>query len=154
MDNAKVSELKRQAEKDEGNSCGRVGPKARQLQAGDKDDQRVEKVEEGVNVAGDVNNGGGEYQVGEDLEPRLHLDLAPHRHQKELHQRDGVPEQDDRDESAHRYVAGGEAGNGQLDAQQKRDDDDADFGQPAQPRPVLKQDLHVSHKGAALSSSG
>src|SRR4029077_10331755 len=127
---AEVCELQRDAEEQKSESGRGVSPYPRQLQAGDKDDERIKKVERGINVAGDVKNGSGENQVSKNLKARLYLDVLPYSYEEDLDQGNGVPKQDDRDETRNRHIAGGKPGNSQLNAQQKGDDDDADLDEP------------------------
>src|SRR5579864_7902465 len=97
MDDAKVAELERKTEENESNSGRGIGPQTRKLQAGDENDERIKEVERGINVTGDVDNGGGEDQVGENLKAGLDFRLVPDRDQEQLDQSDGVPEQNDGD---------------------------------------------------------
>ena len=76
VDQIEIRELKGSAEQDKRHAGGEIGPVFRQQGTGDNDDERIKKVERSVNAAGDVNDGSGENQVGDDLQLGLRSPIA------------------------------------------------------------------------------
>src|SRR5581483_9748294 len=156
---AEVGELEHRAEGDESQQGGEVCPDAREQDAGDDDDERVEEIERGVDAAGDVEHGGGEDQVSQNLGAGLENVVSPAAEQQVHEAGDDVPGEDDADEQRFRNVGRGEPDDGQLDDEQAGNDDDPDLDQPGQPCADIEVGRHrllssVGRRERALHASG
>ncbi len=76
-----VRELQQRSEQNERDRGCEKRPIARQQDAGNNDDQRIEEIEERINAPGHVDNGRGKREVGEYLGYRLQFVFLPQREQ-------------------------------------------------------------------------
>src|SRR5205823_5228334 len=143
-------ELQQAAKKNETNGRRYVRPITRQQNRRNNDDQRIKEVEESINSAGEVDNGGDKAEIGKNLGKRLGLVFVPQVGQQGEEYRDREPHHHHGDEGPDRNIVGREVDDQQLDCQQKRDDEDTDFYKPCQPRPLVK--FRVPHQTFAPDS--
>ena len=142
MQHAVLDQLEHGSEENKGKSRGQISPDPRQLDAGNDDDQGIQKVKRGINAAGDVKQRGGEGDIGEDLQTDVRPRVVPQSQQKNLEERNGIPEDNNADESKARDIGLRELGNRQLNAQQEGNNNDAYLPHPIQPSAIIQFILH------------
>src|SRR5689334_11816882 len=111
MDFAEPGKLQQSAKKNETHRCREVGPIAGQQDGGHNDEQRIKEIEECIDIARDMDDGGNESQISEDLGDGLELVFVPEREQQGKEYRDGEPDHHQGDEIAYRNIAGREIDN-------------------------------------------
>src|SRR5580700_4887749 len=84
------------------------------------------------------------HQVGEHLQQRLQTVLIPQREQENVKQRERIPKQDSTEEKTHRQTRWRQLHHGQLNSEQKRQDQNSYFNQPGQPVALVEGRLHFS----------
>src|SRR6476660_5009546 len=134
----KIRELQDGAKTNERDRGRQIGPVSRQQNAGNNNHQRIEEVEEGIDAAGHIHYGGGEGQIGEDLNHCLELVFPPQRVQDDEENRRRVPDQNNRDEKAGGDVVRRQVDDQEFNGKQERNDDDTNFYKPCQPCPLIE----------------
>src|SRR5450631_218200 len=128
--------------KNEGERRNQLRPHARQQQAGDNDDQGIEKVKRTVPSTGFVDDEADENQIGQNLQRGLQTVLLPEGEQKHVEQRKAVPEKNGTDEEPHGQRRQTEMGNRQLNREQEGQNENSDPDQPSQPIALVERRLH------------
>src|SRR5215471_21735102 len=99
MQDAVLGEFEHGGKENERQPRGHVCPCPRQLNAGYDDDEGIEKVERGIDSTGHVKQGRGKSDIHEDLQPDLDPGVMPQDQQKDLKERNGIPENNDGDKT-------------------------------------------------------
>src|SRR5580692_7254930 len=142
--NGVVIQFKDTSVKNEGEGGDQARPDTRQKHAGHDDDERIKEVQGTVPTAGLVDHEADEDDISKHLQRGLQPVLLPEREQKNIEQRQAVPEKDGGQEEPPWHGRRTELRHREFNGQQQSQDEDADPNQPNQPITLIKRRLHES----------